>query len=208
MLYIKYMPFRSAVSASRNLRELSAAKEYGYDVAVFSNDHNPSDIVCDFRIKAIYDGTIPVSHGTNVIQKKIRIIMNYLSVFVKTWRLPTGVWSCHDLSSLKIAWVLSLFKIHKPVFIYDSHEYEIGRNATRTKKQIESIKRWECFLMKRCAFSIMVNDTIADKVKEIYSLKTRPVVVRSTPYKWEINEEECKIQRQKFLNFFSKVREY
>ena len=44
--------------------------------------------------------------------------------------------------------------------------------------------------MRRCAFSIMVNDSIADEVQKIHALKQRPVVIRSTPYCWELDEAE------------------
>ena len=46
---------------------------------------------------------------------------------------------------------------------------------------------------------MMVSDSIADEVKQIYQLKRRPVVVRNIPSYWELDENKiCEI-RKKFL---------
>lgn len=57
--------------------------------------------------------------------------------------------------------------------------------------------------MRRCAFSIMVNDSIADEVQKIHALKQRPVVIRSTPYCWELDEAEIERHRQAVLREFA-----
>lgn len=65
------------------------------------------------------------------------------------------------------------------------------------------IKYLERFLIKRCAFSIMVNDSIADEVQKIHKLKQRPIVVRSTPEKWTVDPEETKKKRRELLDRFT-----
>lgn len=203
MLYLKYMPFRSAINASRNKRELSAALEEHYETMIFSNDKPGIDIHLNSKIRRNYDGTVPVSANMMKLQKIPIIIKNYLSVIIKTIKLPYGVWSCHDLKFLKMAWFASLFRFHRPILVYDSHEFELGRNTKRTQCQYRAIKRWERFLMNRCAFSIVVNDTIADEVQRIHGLKERPIVVRSTPNYWNIDTEICQKTRLALLKKFS-----
>ena len=61
--------------------------------------------------------------------------------------------------------------------------------------------------MKRCAFSIMVNDSIADEVQQIHKLKERPIVVRSTPNNWQIDSKACKKVREEFINYFTQCGE-
>ena len=90
----------------------------------------------------------------------------------------------------------------KAKLIYDSHEFELGRNTDRNKLQIFLIKYLERFLIKRCAFSIMVNDSIADEVQKIHKLKQRPIVVRSTPEKWTVDPETVLKHRLAFQNAF------
>jgi glycosyltransferase involved in cell wall biosynthesis len=98
--------------------------------------------------------------------------------------------SGHDLNGLFIGYMSNILKPkgRKAYLIYDSHEFEIGRNAKRNKLQIWWITHLERFLIKRCAFSIVVNDTIADEVQRIHKLKRRPIVVRSTPNLWHVDE--------------------
>ena len=61
--------------------------------------------------------------------------------------------------------------------------------------------------MNRCAFSIMVNDAIADEVQRIHKLKERPIVVRSTPNKWSVDSDVCREIRKGFLGAMKDPRE-
>lgn len=203
MLYIKYMPLRSAINASRNQRELMAAKEFGFETAVFSNDFPQSDTGLDEQIERIYDGSVPLTYSIPRLKRLPKVIKNHMAVYRNTWKLTTGIWSCHDLASLRTAWIITRFRKEKPQFIYDSHEFELGRNAKRGKMQIWLIRKWESFLIKRCVFSIMVNDSIANEVQGIHRLKQRPIVVRSVPNYWDIDKEECRKVRQKFEQIFT-----
>ncbi len=196
MYYLKYMPYKSIRAASRNKRELDAAAEAGYKTAVFSNDRQ-EEALAYFGGEIINDGTLPML-GSKV-KRIITIVRNRLTVYKNTLALPNGVWSCHDLHSLKIAYFATRFRLKKPIFIYDSHEFEMGRNTRRNAFQRFLTKHEERFLMNRCAFSIMVNDSIADEVQRIHKLKKRPIVVRSTPDYWTIDEDVCKEQHRLFM---------
>jgi glycosyltransferase involved in cell wall biosynthesis len=88
---------------------------------------------------------------------------------------------------------------HKPHLVYDSHEFEYERAGERSTFVKNCVKYVERFLMKRCAFSIMVNDTIADAVQNLHHLKERPLVVRNIPEKWSINQELVSQNRRSFL---------
>ncbi len=204
MIYIKYMPFISMKNASRNKREISAAHEYGFETIVFSCDHTKEEgLLSEIYENHIWDGTRPLNPSIPKIKKLFMIVMNRLSVYRRTMMLPNGVWSCQDLLTLRIAWLISRLRIRKPILIYDSHEFELGRNTKRTVKQQKSIKYWERLLMSRCAFSIVVNETIADEIQRIHGLHERPVVVRSTPSLWEIDTNICKQERMKMIQYFS-----
>lgn len=199
MFYVKYMPYRSAKNASRNRRELAAAAEYGFETVIFSNDKSDPG----GAQRQLWDGTTPMHPGMSKAEKVPKILRNYLRVWYHTAKLPDGVWSCHDLGSLRTAWLVTRFRHNKPQLIYDSHEFEMGRNTTRTPRQWRSVARWERFLMRRCAFSIMVNDTIADETQRIHKLEERPVVVRSTPENWALDAGVIAQERKDLLRQIS-----
>ncbi|MBQ0005288.1 MAG: glycosyltransferase [Clostridiales bacterium] len=96
--------------------------------------------------------------------------------------------SGHDIGGLAIGWLSNILRREKAQLVYDSHEFEIGRMADRSKLQSEIIARLEKFLMKRSTFSIMVNDQIADEVQRIHKLTTKPLVIRNTPELWSVNK--------------------
>lgn len=77
----------------------------------------------------------------------------------------------------------------RPKLIYDSHEFEAGRARDRSRLMRWFVVLLERFLIRKCAFVIVVNDSIADALQDLHGLKQRPTVIRSIPEKWEINEE-------------------
>ena len=54
--------------------------------------------------------------------------------------------------------------------------------------------------MKRCAFSLMVSDSIADEVQRIHGIEERPVVVRNTPSFWTLDQERIRQTREDILH--------
>jgi len=126
----------------------------------------------------------------------------FLSLFIwayKAKKFKPDIISGHDLIPLLIGWLSNVGRKNKAKLVYDSHEFEMGRNANRTKLATWIIKAIERFLIKRSAFSIMVNNSIADEVSKIYKLKKRPVVVRNTPSNWVIDEKACAKTRRYYL---------
>lgn len=202
MRYIKYMPFHSMKNASRNKRELSVVNEIGYKVLVFSDDKRNEDVSLEDEITLINDGVVKLSYSMSRTKRLLLIIKNRLTVFLKTCFLKADVLSCHDLESLKMAYFGTRIRIKRPKLIYDSHEFELGRNIKRSALQVRKVKRWEKFLISKCEFCIVVNDTIADELVSIYNLQQRPIVIRSTPYKWSIDNTECEEERQRILLSF------
>ena len=183
-------------NASRDKRELSVYRELGADVLVMAKG-KPKDCYQEDSV----DGFDVFRFSTRPLGPRIPNIINRtISVF--TWahyaqKFNADVISGHDLAGLLIGHLsnIGLRKNRRAKMIYDSHEFELGRVAGRSKAKLWLIKQLEKFLMKRCAFSIMVNENIADEVQRIHRLKQQPIVVRSTPNYWELNAEVIAITR-------------
>jgi len=200
MIYAKFMPGRKLDFASRNKRELQAACEYGYKVSVISSDDSKTFFEKYPNYTLIDDHqSTHVTYEMNKVVRIVKILWGYLVVIRNLRKVSADVMSCHDIDSLFMAWAAYLFKVKRPAFIYDSHEFEIGRNISRNRLQRWWVLHLERFLIKRCLFSIMVNDAIADEVQRIHRLQTRPVVVRSTPSRWIIDEQKCFEKRKELL---------
>ena len=171
---------------SRDKREISVCKELGMDVFVLAKeDDSCEDYIDDLRVYRA--SSRPWRHMPNSINRLVSLL---------TWakqarNLKPDIISGHDLPGLAIGYLSTLFlkRGNKPQLVYDSHEFELGRNADRTKLSIFFIKLLEGYLMRRCAFSIMVNDEIANVVQGIHHLTERPVVARNTPFYWEIDKD-------------------
>jgi glycosyltransferase involved in cell wall biosynthesis len=201
MQYVKLMPAHSLAPASRNRRELSAAQEYGFEITVISSDL--PEIIQGINPKycAVSDQVTKLDNSMLRLKRYWIIIRDMFLLSRRTAKLQADILSCHDLSGLLIGWLSTWFvsKQKRIKLIYDSHEFELGRNTKRNRLQFLAIKHLEGFLMKRCAFSIMVNDSIADEVQRIHRLKQRPIVVRSTPENWVLAPENCRKTRQNLL---------
>lgn len=185
-------------NANRDKRELSVYREQGADVLVMAKgcdeDNGRRETVDGFEVLRLSSRPL----GTRMPNALNR----FVSVFVwahKARLLKPDVISGHDLPALAIGWISGWFRSKKPALVYDSHEFELGRNARRSKLTISLIAVAERFLMKRCVYSIMVNDTIADEVQRIHKLAERPIVVRSTPDRWTLDESVFPDMRREML---------
>ena len=179
--------------ASRDKRELIVVNSFkDVEIVVISKGKSNSE--------EFFDGYSVHKRTTRPFgDKKWLVFINrFFSVF--TWaayvrKLKPYCISCHDLIALFIGWLSTLFmrKDKKPFLVYDSHEFELGRNVVRKRSKIKlfAIAKLEKFLINKCAFSIMVNDSIADEVQRIYNLKNRPVVVRNIANYWHIDKKVC-----------------
>lgn len=193
-------------NASRDKRELGVLKELGVDVFVMAKGENSDKGRCvdidGFNVY-LYSAR-PL--GDAKILRPVNKIMTFWAWSLYAARINADIISGCDIPGLLIGYLSNIGKgkNKKAVLVYDSHEFEIGRAGKRCILHTWIIARLEKFLMKRCAFSIMVNDSIADEVQRIHKLRRRPIVVRSTPDCWEIDETECRKTRQFFqLSFMN-----
>lgn len=186
-------------NASRDKRELSVCQELGAETLVMAKgdprDSFREDEVDGYKVYRFSTrplGTAPVLNWPNRV----------LSLFIwgrKARKFRADIISGHDLSGLFIGYLSNLGNRHKAKLVYDSHEFEIGRAVRRSRLQTWAICHLERFLIKCCAFSIMVNDSIADEVQQIHCLKDRPVVARNVPPYWKLDPEETARVRAGFL---------
>lgn len=205
MVYLKLL-WGNLKTASRDKRELSVAKAIGYEVQVIEGVSGESDfdyVYEGYNVCAIV--TQPVGKVSWLKQRLhwvgIRNIFKFVYKFVyKTWIIEADIISGHDWFCLLAAYIANLFKWRRAKLIYDSHEFELYRYAPgRTEFQRKIIKLVEGFLIRRVDLALMVGDKIADGVQEIYSLKTRPTVVRNIPPYWHLEPEKSAIIRRRFL---------
>ncbi len=188
---------------SRDKRELSVYRELGYDVCVIAKGNND-----DRGREDCVDGYKVYRFTTKPFGEKCPHFINKI-VSVFAWakyvrKLNPIIISGHDLlPGLLISWLSTFGMKRKPKLIYDAHEFELGRNGVRRNKMTLIMIAWlEKFLMNKCVFSIMVNDSIADEVQRIYKLKERPLVIRSVPNYWNIDPDVCKEKRKELLSMF------
>lgn len=195
MKLLKIVPndFRNA---SRDLRELAVARSVGYDVTVICKQGDDTDYSQHpFPV-------IPATTRPWAPLVKSPAVNRVVSVFA--WarlarRHRADVISCHDIDCLLIGWLSTLFMRHKPRLVYDSHEYEYGRNAARSRLMRGLVRREERFLIRRSAATVVVGDAIADLLVQLHRLETRPVVVRNIPSRWVLNTDLISRHRNELL---------
>lgn len=193
-------------NASRDKRELSVYREQGYDVVVMASgnreDRGRADIVESFPV---------MRYGVEPLGPKVPVKINQVLSLLMWGRyardFSPDIISGHDFTGWIVGWMANMFHRKKPIFIYDAHEFELGRNAKRGKVRTIIIQNIERFIIHHSAFTIMVNDSIADEVKKVYKLKERPVVVRSTPNYWNIDINVCEEKHKEFLEIFNNASE-
>ncbi len=177
-------------SQSRDKRELSVCKDLGMQICVLSKGEKKEDFIQD---------------GVHIYKQSPRpfgrIVPNSINRFISLFKwagfarhLHPDIISGHDLPGLLIGYLSTVFirKKKGPYLVYDSHEFELGRYANRSRFSYFYTKVIEGFLMRRCSFTLMVNDEIADRVQQIYQLNKRPIVARNTPFFWKIDEKTTK----------------
>ncbi len=188
-------------NASRDKRELSVYRELGERVLVLAKgEEGDAGRMIDI------DGFPVLCCSTRPLGERFPASLNRAASLF-TWahaarRLAPDVISGHDILGLTIGWMSGAFRRKKPKLIYDSHEFELGRVADRGSLRLLCVKYLERYLMKKSCFSIVVNDSIADEDQRIHRLRQRPVVVRSTPGRWEVREEVCRETRARILERF------
>lgn len=133
------------------------------------------------------------------------ILLNEIHSIMQIRKMEADIISCHDLDMLRLAWLSGIFK-KRPMLIYDSHEYELERNTIKKRSSLKKgiIALEEKFLMKRCKFSMMVNETIAKEVQKNYGLSECPIVVRNMADFYAIDDDVVMKQREKYEKCFEK----
>ena len=188
-------------AASRDRKELAICRELGCEIVGMqkggTKDKGRHEILHGFDVYNY--STRPLGDA-----KIFRPLNRFISIF--TWahyarKFKPDIISGHDYIALFIGWLSTTFipKKKKPKLVYDSHEFELGRNKKRSKLALWFVKRIEGFLIRRCAFTIIPNADIADKLAEIYHVK-RPVVARNIPLYWNIDREEIQEQHNAFCD--------
>lgn len=191
-------------NASRDQRELLLCREMGADVKVVAKGSgNGKDAFIDdvngFEVHRL--STRPFQYLPVAVNRILAVFK--WAAYVR--KLRPEIISGHDLDGLTIGWLSGFFlkSSQKPKLVYDSHEFEAGRNTKRSKFQTKMIIYWERFMIKRSDFMIVVNESIANEVVKLHKLQKRPVVVRNIPPKWEIDRKVCAEVRKQMLNEFS-----
>lgn len=181
--------------ASRDKREVGVAASLGFQITVCSKGQAASrheiDGIDYIEFTTSRRFPIPfVNHALSAV-----------SLLFMLKGLNYDIISCHDIKALLIGYLASLGRHRRPLLVYDAHEFEIGRATSRKRGTLRlfAVTFLERFLMRRCAFTIVVNDSIADEMTRIHCLRERPVVARSTPYLWERDEAAVSTARCELL---------
>lgn len=190
-------------NASRTKRELEVITELTDDITVLVRSNRNIEY-------STAEGYCIVEHPFVAITKNnkspINIIRNIGSWCSLIRKQKADCISCHDIELLSLAWLTNLFSTKKALLIYDSQEFELGRNTSKRRSAATTwiIKKLEGFLSRRVAFTIAVSDTIADQIQSIHRLKSRPLVVRNIPYYWKLDQPSIKSTRQKLLTMLGR----
>ena len=196
MRYRKFACFNYKF-ATRDEREMDVAHTFADDVAVVALAGANDNIATS---KGIPIKRIPIEEDNS---NKILWYAKATPILVKFLQEENAdILSCHDIKALLVGYLSGLIRNPKSILVYDAHEYEIGRSSDLSKNQFLIMGKilLERFLMRRCAFTIVVNDTIADEMVRVHRLSERPVVVRSIPYFWERDAAAVSVARSEFCS--------
>lgn len=184
--------------ATRDRRELQVVSKFNDNIIIMAKGES-NEIIHDGEYVMHRRSTRPLGNHKKLIHINRLVSLFTWSLYIRR-KLKPGYISCHDLTALFIGWTSTLFmkKKDKPLLIYDSHEFELGRNVVNKRSKLTTflISKLEKFLMNKCAFSIMVNDSIAKEVKRIHKLKSKPVVVRNIPKHWNVDLSICEERKR------------
>ena len=192
-LFLKISP-GGFVQASRNKRELSVVRDLGLATLVMTKGELRGNTVID-GWAVLELSTRPLGGSPGLVH--LNRLASLITWALKARQLRPSIISGHDLLGLLIAWLSTCFvsKSRRPLLVYDSHEFTLALASRRTRWLVRHL---ESFLIRRCVFSIMVNDGIAERVQQIHGLAEKPVVVRNIPSLWVVDEHKCAQRRADF----------
>lgn len=190
---------------SRDKREMDAARQAGFEIQVIqiTRNHEDSGTVETVQGTDVYHWSYAWDYDRFIWPNFIRVLSYPVRLYQQALvvrRAKAAVISGHDINALFLAWLSTLFMSakEKAKLVYDAHEFELGRNVKRGFFGTKCIAWLERFLMKRCFFTIAVNDSIADEMARIHKT-TRPLVVRSTPNYWKVDPELTALRKNELL---------
>lgn len=194
---VKLVPIEF-INQTRDYRELQVLREIG-DINIIVVAKGACNNIVEHDFYTLHTLT---TRPLKFIPIKLNRIVSFFLWARYIRKLKADIISCHDLICFAIGYISSLFLYKKPKLVYDSHEFEFGRNSSRSKLASLCVLLAERFLIKRCAFSIMVNDTIADAVQELHKLKERPLVIRNMQNYVDVDETVVQQQRERYNTLF------
>jgi glycosyltransferase involved in cell wall biosynthesis len=167
---------KSVEHDSRVRREASALAEDGHDVTVLHLPREPGELegpLDGFRVHSV---TPPAWVRRRLPFALYRLV--FFAAFVgAVRRLRPDVVHAHDAAMLAPGYAAA--RLAGARLVYDSHEYAAGV-PYRERAWALLVTALERTLIRRCAAVLTVSDGIADRLRERYSLRTRPTVVRNT----------------------------
>ncbi len=198
--YLKIV-FNEWMNASRDKRELSIARELGYTVRVLAITKRGKQVfsenIAGFEVLRI--PTRKYGHGVlGILFGRIDAMVQYIKLARKE---HADIISGHDYMGLYVGYLANCFqsKNKRAKLIYDSHEFELYR-MERPFFRFMLVKMIEGFLIRKTDVNMMVSDSIANEVQQIYKLKKKPVVIRNIPYHWKLDENKIDNIREKYLS--------
>lgn len=187
-------------NASASKRELTVCRELDMEALVMAKgrpgDSFREDEVDGYKVYRFSTRPLGEARWLNPLNRA-------LSLWIwgrKARNFQADIISGQNITGLLIGYLSNLGSRHKAKLVYDSREFEMGRAVDRSRAATWAVCHLERFLMKRCAFSIMINDSYADEVQRIHRLQDRPVVARNVPPRWELDSEETARVRREFLS--------
>lgn len=191
-------------NASRDKRELSVCKELGMHVLVLVKGDNLKknnhEVIDGFDVLRV--STRPCGGMVPKLINRFIAVLNWVKV-AKSYN--PDIISGHDLEGLIVGYLVFIFSPNnkRPKLIYDSHEYEIGRERNTGKRfKLAIIKKIEKYLIQKCVFSMVVSESIAQNIQSVYNLEKSPIVIRNTPNYWSLSNKEILNERKKILDHF------
>lgn len=183
------------VHDSRDQRELETVRELGLRALVLTKgrrNETTDNLDCEWKII----GTRPLGDSRwMVLPNRLWSLLTWAR---EARRIEPAVISGHDLIGTLIGWMSTWFMAasQRPVLIYDAHEFMVGLHFGWRRRAICAL---EGFLMRRCTLSIAVNDSIADRMRDLHKHVPRPIVVRSMPRRWLIDHDVIDQHRRELL---------
>lgn len=185
-------------NASRDKRELSVAEEMGYQTLVISGTKESKSVVSD-----VVDGfnviKVPTRRfGEGRVRKYLGYLWGFMMYIREAKKIDATIISGHNYGALLVGFLSICGKKCDTKLIYDSHEFELYQKD-RSWLAFHGVKLIERFLVKRTDINMMVTETIAEKVQQIYMLKKTPLVIRNIPNKSILHEDVVRENRKEFL---------